>query len=120
MKSIQQKTSEIQQGIHTLVKAFEMETERIESGVDDMKITARSLEAILGKIEKTTTSLMQISTSTKQQQTSHEQIVSVLHEMSQETLQFQDITQQTLSTTTALSRLAKDLQHTLNVFQIEN
>ena len=49
---IKHKTSEIQQGIQALVTTFETETDRIETGVKDMQITASSLESILGEIEK--------------------------------------------------------------------
>jgi methyl-accepting chemotaxis protein len=118
VKSIEQKTSEIQRGMKTLVNSFETETQKIEEGVQDMKVTATSFEAILEKIEKTTTSLMQISAATKQQQTSNEQIVSVLQNMSQEIIQFQKIAKQTLAITTELTRLADDLLQTVNVFQI--
>ncbi len=118
VKSIEQKTSEIQHGIKTLVSSFDTETQKIEKGVQDMKVTATSHEAILEKIEKTTTSLMQISAATKQQQTSNEQIVSVLQEMSQETIQFQKIAEQTLEITTELDRLAGELLQTVNVFQV--
>ncbi len=119
VKQIKHKTSEIQQGIHALVTTFETETDRIETGVKDMRVTASSFESILGKIEKTTTLMMQISASTQQQQASHEQIVAVLHEMSQETLDFQDITQNTLGIVAQLTHLAENLQQSVDVFQID-
>lgn len=118
VKNIEQKTSEIQQGIKTLVSSFETETQKIEKGVQDMMVTTNSLEAILEKIEKTTDSVLQISVATKQQQTSNEQIVSVLQEMSQETIQFQKIAEQALEITTELDRLAEELLQTVNVFQL--
>ncbi len=119
VEHIKQKTAEMQRGIQTLVTSFEQETDRIEHGVADMRVTTTALESILGKIEKTTASLIQISTATKQQQTSNEQIMSVLHEVSQEILQFQNITQQTLEIITRLHGLAEELQQTVHVFQTE-
>ena len=119
VKYIHQKISEIQQGTHDMVGAFRVETERIEHGVDDMKITATSLESILGKIEKTTSSLMQISQSTTQQQNSNEEIVTVLHEMSQEMGNFQHIAGETLEIITELNRLSDELQQTVNVFRLD-
>ncbi|MCP4396851.1 MAG: methyl-accepting chemotaxis protein [bacterium] len=119
VKHIHQKISDIQQGTHSIVGAFHVETERIESGVKDMKITTTSLETILGKIEKTTSSLMQISHSTIQQQNSNEQIVTVLHDMSQEMGNFQNIARQTLEIITELKQLSDELQQTVNVFRLD-
>jgi uncharacterized protein YoxC len=39
--------------------------------------------------------------------------------MSEETLEFQNISHQTLQITQELNRLAEDLQQTVNVFQID-
>jgi methyl-accepting chemotaxis protein len=118
VKSIEQQTSEIQQGIKTLVSSFEIETQKIEYGVADMQVTATSLEAILEKIEHTTAALMQISAATKQQQTANEQVVVVLQDMSQDTIQFQQIAKQTLDVTMELTQLADELLQVVNVFQI--
>ncbi|PIE35522.1 hypothetical protein CSA56_04025 [candidate division KSB3 bacterium] len=116
---IKHKTSEIQQGVHALVATFETETERIETGVTDMQLRLTSLESILGKIEKTTTLVTHISDSTWHQQMSHEQMVPVLHKMSQETLGFQEITQNTLHIVAQLNLLAEELQQSVDVFQLE-
>ncbi len=118
IKNIKSKTSEIQNGIHVLVDTFDMETQRIEEGGVDMQVTAASLESILAKIERTTSSLKQISAATKQQQTSNEHIATILQNMARETGEFQTITHQALNITTELSALAETLQHTVNVFQI--
>ena len=117
-KNINLKTAAIQHVIQALVRASEEETQRVENGVRDMHVTATALEAILGKIEKTTTSLMHISAATQQQQVSHEQLVNALQQMSQETLQFQEIAQQTLHITMQLQHVAQNLQQAVNRFQV--
>lgn len=120
VKNIEQQTSKIQRRIQDLVDAFDAETERVEQGVLDMNVTAASFDRILEKIQKTATSLLQISAATRQQQHSNELIVTTLQEMSQETLQFKDIARQTHVVTQELTYLAEQLQGTINVFQIDD
>jgi methyl-accepting chemotaxis protein len=117
-KQIKDLLTEIQGSINASVMAMEEGTKKVENGVELGNKTGESLEEILNMIERTTSSIKQITVSTRQQETASEQVVMAMNGIAEVSQQSAANAKQTTTVAHKLTELSQNLEKAVEKFRI--
>jgi len=117
-EEIENKISEIQQAVSSLVTSSEKGSKGIDEGIETSSHTSETLSHILTGAQSTVEAAKQISLSTQQQKTASDQVVVSLREIAEGSKQTSDSIMQINNTTIELSKLSDNLKDVVDKFKV--